>query len=183
MICWQDLFVFFFISQIEGKQSTVPILSNEIMRLIFEAIPICWECRKIHIPFSVMFPGPTPWLYANPQEVEDLDLIYNYFEIKATILDRKLTACCQFPVDPEFPHIRIDLCRLVHNTPHTAAGYIMEAVLKENNLPEWRGWGKTIANIKELARHAEYIDGVPGEENQSTNILRFLRCHIGGADA
>jgi len=59
----------------------------------------------------------------------------------------------------------------------------MEAVEKQNNSPKWRKWGKTIANIKELARHAEFIANVPGEENQSTNILRFLRCHIGGADA
>ena len=164
-----------------GDESIVPTLSEDFLMFLF--FRMCWECEKIRVEFSEMFAGPTTWLYANPQEVEDLDLIYNFFKIKATILDRKLTACCQFPVDPEFPHIRIDLCRLVHNTPHTAAGYIMEAVLKENNLPEWRGWGKTIANIKELARHAEYIENVPGEENQSTNILRFLRCHIGGADA
>ena len=164
-----------------GDKSTVPTLSEDFLMHLF--CKRCWECGKIRVAFSTMFPGPTPWRYANPQEVPDLSRIYKYFEIKATILDRPLVSCCQFPVDLDYPQTRIYLCRLIHNTPHTAAGYIMEAVLKENNFPEWRKRGQKIANIKEMAQYAGYIENVPGEENQSTKMLEYLRRHIGGADA
>ena len=169
-----------------GDGSTVPTLSEDFLMLLF--CRMCWECGKIRVAFSTMFPGPTEWTYANPQKDKDLHLIYNYFEIKATIREKKLKSCCQFPPDPNYRHLRINLCSLVHDTPHTAAGYIMEAVLKENNLPEWPpvhrwGWGKTIADIKERARHEKYIENLPDEEKQSTKMLTFMRRHIGGAAA
>lgn len=169
-----------------GDESTVRDLPGEVLTFLFSENFWCWECGKIRIPFSEMFPGPTPWPYENPQELEDLDRSYNFFQHKATIHDRSLDSCCQFPIDPDLLYSDLaptDLCHLMHNTPHNAMRYILKEVEKEYKLPPWKKWRSMCNNLKECARHQGYITNVPGEEEQSTNILTFLRCHIGGADA